>query len=72
MSENSASTSGENENPELKAQVAEQSSKGTVKGNLLLKFFKRGINYCGILFLIFLFVLAQILSSGFDWFVQFW
>lgn len=69
---NSTRTTSENEDPELKAKVAEQSSKGTVKGNLLLKFFKCGINYSRILFIIFLFLLAQTLSSASDWFVQFW
>lgn len=72
MTVNNASTTSENEDPELKAKVAEQSSKGTVKGNLLLKFFKCGINYSTMLFTIFVFLLSQILSSVSDWFAQFW
>lgn len=53
-------------------QVFEASSKGKIKGSILKKYFQCGGQLPELLFIFILFILAQIVSSGADYWVSFW
>lgn len=53
-------------------QIYESSSKDTVKGSLMKKYFERGAYAAEFLFICCLFILAQIVSSGADYWVSYW
>lgn len=50
----------------------EASSKGKVKGSLLLKYFRAGVKWWILIFLVLLFVFTQIMGSTVDYFVSIW
>ncbi|XP_050309256.1 ATP-binding cassette sub-family C member 4-like [Anthonomus grandis grandis] len=52
--------------------LQEESSKGKVKGNLFLKYFFAGGNCCFVLLVSLLYILAQVLAMGVDYYVTFW
>lgn len=50
----------------------EASSKGKVKGSLLVSYFRAGANWPVLFIVISLFVFAQFLASAVDYWVAFW
>lgn len=50
----------------------EDSSKGKVKGSLIMSYFRAGGNWLVLCILIFLFVFAQFLASAVDYWVSYW
>lgn len=52
--------------------MQEKTSKGTVKGSLLLQYFQSGLNIFQIVFLITMLGIAQSSASVNDWFISFW
>lgn len=50
----------------------EMSSKGKVKGSLLLQYFKAGSHFGELIIILILFGLAQLIASGCDYWVSFW
>lgn len=63
----------ENENDdEMVKNLQEESSKGKVKGPLSLNYLLAGGNILFVIFVIFLYVLAQAFASGTDYFVSMW
>ena len=53
-------------------QQLESSSKGQVHGSVSLAYLRSGANICMLLFIFILFIITQVLASGFDYFVSFW
>lgn len=51
---------------------AETSSKGKVKGSLLVNYFRSGANWCVLLFLCTFFFIVQVLGSAADYWVSVW
>ncbi|KAK9869558.1 hypothetical protein WA026_003311 [Henosepilachna vigintioctopunctata] len=52
--------------------LQEESSKGKVKGSLFFKYLHAGANYFVVSFVIFLYILTQIIASAVDYFVSYW
>lgn len=50
----------------------ETSSKGKVKGSLLLQYFTAGSNFSELIVILILFGLTQLAASGCDYWVSFW
>lgn len=53
-------------------QPMETSSKGQVKGSVSGTYFTSGANFSFMCFIFILFILAQVLASGADYWVSFW
>lgn len=52
--------------------MQEETSKGKVKGSLLIKYLSAGTNIFSIILLFTLYGLTQASGSGVDWFVSYW
>ncbi|XP_044751806.1 ATP-binding cassette subfamily C member 4-like [Coccinella septempunctata] len=52
--------------------MQEESSKGKVKGSLFFNYLHSGSNYCVVTFVIFLYILTQVLASSIDFFISYW
>lgn len=61
----------EDDTVNLKA-MQEETSKGKVKGNLLLRYISAGTNYVAVLILISLFLITQLIGSGVDYWVSYY
>ncbi|CAH1169239.1 unnamed protein product [Phyllotreta striolata] len=53
-------------------KMQEKTSKGTVEGSLLLRYFQSGMSLAEIIFLGVLLVVAQSAATVNDWFISFW
>lgn len=60
---------GENENATQKIDI-EETSRGVVKGSLFIKYFQIGANLYRASFILFMFIIMQILVSFNDYFVS--
>lgn len=52
--------------------MQEESSKGKVKGNLLLRYISAGSNYFVVFILVLLYLLTQLAASGVDYWVNYY
>lgn len=50
----------------------ESSSKGKVKGSIMLKYLLAGGNFCFVTIVLLLYLLTQMVGSGVDFFVSYW
>lgn len=66
------SESKSKENKRVEAMHSEANSKGTIKGSILLHYFRAGANWFIVLILFLSFIFVQFLASFTDYFVAIW